>query len=120
MVRILMVEDNPEMRRLLFQVLKRDDVKIEIGENCYEAKCLLQEKAYDWVTLDLDLPDGSGVEVLQAIQLQYPDTKVIIISFGATDPAMKEQLLTLGAAAVLPKPFDPGELTGCIYGQQTP
>ena len=115
-MRILIVEDAVIIRTALYEMLKRPDVEIDTAESCGEALRLLQENAYDWVTLDLRLPDGSGIDILEAIRLQRPDTRVAVISFDAYDRALRKRVLSLGATAVFPKPFDEEEFINCIYG----
>ena len=115
-MRILVVDDMPLILEVLCDGLNKPGTEIDRATSCQEAFSLLAENIYDWATLDLSLPDGSGIDILKKIRAKHPNTHVVIISVDAHDPFLKKQLLSMGAEAVFPKPFDLEELIECIYG----
>ncbi len=115
-MRILIVDNSPAVLEVLYDILKKPGVKIDTAGNCSEAFELLSKNSYDWATLDLSLPDGNGVDILKEIRIRHLNACVAIISFNAYEPGLCKRLLSLGADAVFPKPFEPRELIECIYG----
>ncbi len=109
MMKILLVEDNPELTQNILQYLTQEGILCETATTCYEAEDRLLAFAYDCVLLDLMLPDGNGLDLLQLIKNRGMKTSVLIIS--AKD-ALDDRLrgLDLGADDYLPKPFHLAEL----------
>jgi len=107
-VRVLIVDDEPEIRRFLRASLKAYQYEV------YEADCGVQALAAfsghrpDLVILDLGLPDLDGVEVTRRIRAQG-ETPVIILSVRDRE-ADKIEALDAGADDYLTKPFGVGEL----------
>ena len=66
--KILIVDDDPEIRRLLLRVLQAEDLELVECATGGEATDLLMEKDFDLVLLDLGLPDRHGMEVLEESQ----------------------------------------------------
>lgn len=109
MMKILLVEDNPELTQNILLYLSQEGIVCETVANCFEAEDRLLAFAYDCVLLDLMLPDGNGLDILQLIKSRGIKTSVLIIS--AKD-ALDDRLrgLDLGADDYLPKPFHLAEL----------
>lgn len=85
-IRVLIVDDVPEVRRLLKTALRFRGLFSVVGEasNGAEAIARAAELRPDVVVLDIGLPDIAGQEVLTRIREQVPDTKVVV--FTGTDP----------------------------------
>lgn len=111
---ILIIDDEPDICRLLQLSLSKHGYKVKYVHALKEGMQFLKRQQPDILFLDIHLPDGSGLEALPLIKAQYPDLPVITIS--AYDNGMeKQQALTAGAARFLPKPFNVGELQDIIY-----
>ena len=109
MMKILLVEDNPELTQNILLYLSQEGIVCETVTNCFEAEDRLLAFAYDCVLLDLMLPDGNGLDLLQLIKSREMKTSVLIISAkDALDDRLKG--LDLGADDYLPKPFHLAEL----------
>jgi len=112
--RILIVEDNPADQQFLLETLEQAGYSAEVVPSCAEAIRHLQRERVDAVLLDLLLPDGPGLDVLQAIRTDGPnrDTPVIIISVVPD--------LALAAAfpvqCVLTKPVGAEDLRAALAG----
>lgn len=117
-MRALIVDDNSTVLEVLETILKRPETQIDKAQNCREALDSLAKNTYDWVTLDLKLPDGSGIDLLKHIRGEHSGVRVVIVSVSASNPLLKKKLLSLGADMVLPKPFPPEVLLEFIYGEQ--
>lgn len=106
--KVLIVDDEPQIRRLIHAALTRADYATVEAENAREALEKLRTERPDISLLDLGLPDRDGLELVPLFK-QHSDTTLIIISArDATE--QKVAALDLGADDYLTKPFDTDEL----------
>ena len=105
MQRILVVEDEPDLRKVLSTLLRRAGHKVDLAENGVLGCERLQQEVYDVVITDLRLPEADGLQVLRTSKSLYADTPVIIITAYSTDEAA-EEARRLGAFNYILKPFD--------------
>ena len=106
--RVLVVEDEPEIRGLIVLHLKREGFEVdEIGDG-YEARRLIESRAYNLILLDWMLPNMSGLELTQWAR-RRPDLGIVPILFvtARTEPSHIAEGLDAGADDYLTKPFDP-------------
>ncbi len=109
--KILVVDDEPAIRRLLATSLTRAGYRIVEAENAREALAALHIDKPDAVLLDLGLPDRDGLELVPL--LRAAGTSVIVVSArDATD--QKVAALDLGADDFVTKPFDTEEVLARI------
>ncbi len=102
--KILVVDDDPEMRRLLEDVLSREGYTVFQAENGSEALLKLRERSYDVIILDKIMTGLSGLEILPGIKVVQPEARVILITaFGDRETYL--EALGKGATAYLAKPF---------------
>lgn len=69
--RILIVDDEPDIRELLDITLGRMKLDTRSAKNLAEAQALLAGEAFDLCLTDMRLPDGTGLELVQHIQQRY-------------------------------------------------
>src|SRR4030043_687191 len=81
---ILVIDDEPNLRRSLGLILQRAGYNITTAANASEALHLLQSGAYDLTFLDIKLPDQNGIVLLPQIKELYPDMPVLILTAHAT------------------------------------
>lgn len=106
--KILVVDDELHIRRLIRAALERADYAIVEAENARGAVDLLRSERPDITLLDLGLPDRDGLELVPLFK-QHSDTTLIVVSArDATEE--KVAALDLGADDYLTKPFDTDEL----------
>ena len=103
--KILIVDDEPDLRQLLKTILEPDFNIAEAENGAALQKCLLQDPA-DVILLDLKLPDANGLDLLPVIKKAWPDTEVIVLTGEATFDAAV-QATKRGAYHFINKPFDP-------------
>jgi len=103
--RILVVEDEPDLRKVLASLLKREGYHVDLAESGLRAFEMLGKEIYDLVITDVRLPGASGIEVLRVTRETYPDAPVIVITAFASDEAA-EEARRLGAFNYITKPFD--------------
>jgi putative two-component system response regulator len=108
-VRILIVEDDEHVGRLVRAMLEDKGYTCSIATNATDAKRLLDETEPELVLCDVNLPDASGLDLTRHATASHRDTAVVMMS-GLDDPAVAEDALTLGAYGYIIKPFTPNEL----------
>lgn len=112
-VKILVVDDDVEMLRLLEDVLAREGYSVSLAENSSEALIKLNEEQYDFIILDDRMPGLNGLEVLPGIKLVQPRVAVILTTaFGGRETY--QEAIGKGAMAYLAKPFGMSVLTQMI------
>lgn len=112
-MKILLIEDEKEMRQILRQTLERENYTVESARNYQEALSKVGVYEYDCILLDIGLPDGNGLEILKELKRQNKSDGVIIISAkNSLDDKLKG--LNLGADDYLPKPFHMAELNARV------
>ncbi len=107
MIKILMIEDDPEFAELLTEYLAQFDMKVTNFEDPFLGLSAGVYN-YDLMILDLTLPGMDGLEVCEEAARKYDIP--IIISSARSDIEDKVKSLELGADDYLPKPYDPKEL----------
>jgi len=106
--KVLIVDDELHIRRLIHAALARADYAIVEAESAREALDLLRDERPDIVLLDLGLPDRDGLELVPLVKQQSDTTLIVVSARDATD--QKVAALDLGADDYLTKPFDTDEL----------
>lgn len=110
--KVLTVEDDPHIRRLLRAALHRADYEVLEASAAREALSLIEIEHPDVVLLDLGLPDRDGLELIQLIRSR---SKAIILVVSARENSEeKVAALDLGADDYVTKPFDTEELLARI------
>ena len=107
---LLMVEDSLSMAALYRAYLAETDYQVRIVTDLVSAKEELAQRQPDLVLLDVELPDGSGLELLDIIQTTYSSTEVVIMTANGSS-AMAMKAIEDGAFDFLNKPFDAARLT---------
>ena len=106
--KVLIVDDEPQIRRLIHSALARADYAVIEAENARIALEQVADERPDIVLLDLGLPDRDGLELVPIIKNQSDATLIIVSAREATEE--KVSALDLGADDYLTKPFDTNEL----------
>ena len=101
----MVVDDEPEVRLVLSEFLTGRGYEVTMAESGLQALALLPQAAPDVVLLDVSMPDMDGVETLKRLLSTSPGLSVIMVTANA-DVGVTSQLLALGAADYIPKPFD--------------
>jgi DNA-binding response OmpR family regulator len=116
-VRILIVEDDKIIGDGLVQGLLMDNYAVDWVETKATAETALQTTPYDLLLLDIGLPDGSGLDVLNKLRREKNDLPVLILT-AYDETAHKIKGLDSGADDYLVKPFDLDELRARIRALQ--
>jgi len=106
---VLVVDDEPNLRRVLSAQLSRDGYDVHTAEDGAQALAVLAEHHIDLVITDLKMPGVDGMELLRrTLKLDAELPVVMITAHGTVDNAV--EALKLGAFDYITKPFDQGEV----------
>ncbi len=103
MSRVLVVDDDPEIRETMSSLLQRQDITHDLAQNLSSTRELLKKNLYDLILLDVVLPDGNGLDLLPEINALDNPPEVIILT-GKGDPEGAELAIERGAWDYLLKP----------------
>jgi len=113
-MKILIIEDERELAKSMVQYLSEEKYLCEVAGTFAEAWDKIQQFDYDCILLDITLPDGNGLKILEELKNSNKQDGVIIISAkNSLDDKIKG--LQIGADDYLTKPFHLSELTARIY-----
>lgn len=112
-MKILIIEDEPSLRELIQRSLEKERYVVEAAADFQSGLRKIEDYDYDCILLDIMLPDGNGLNLLEQLKKMRKRENVIIIS--AKDSLDDKVLgLELGADDYLPKPFHLAELNARI------
>lgn len=113
MAKVLIVDDEPGMRRILDVNLRRDSHVVVEAAGVSEALDLIRRDDFDVILTDQKMPDGSGLDILSAAQEDDPTTSVIFLTaVGSVELAVES--MRQGAFDFLTKPFVPEVVRSAI------
>ncbi|MDR1910600.1 MAG: response regulator [Holosporales bacterium] len=108
-VTVLVVDDDPQLRELLKEFLKRNGFIVYLADNVDTAQSLLEREVFSAIVLDIMLPGKTGIEWTREIKEQGIATPVLLLTARAL-PQERVSGLEAGADDYLSKPFEPQEL----------
>ena len=112
--RLLIVDDDGEMRDLLRKVLEKEGYRVSVAGDGREALVVLARGTFDLVVTDMLMPHDGGLELLESLHQIHPTLPVIIVTaFG--DWHSYTRALELGAAAFISKPLRMSELIAAVH-----
>lgn len=108
--RILVVDDEEAVTRLLRKTLQRNGyVTVEAASSAEEARLRVDEDEYHLMMTDVQMPGGSGLDLLETIRPQRPNLATILVT-ASDDPDLVNKALDLGAYGYVVKPFKQTEV----------
>jgi two-component system, OmpR family, KDP operon response regulator KdpE len=111
-IKILVIDDEPQIRKLLKLTLEANDYEVILAETAKSGLQLAASRIPELILLDLNLPDEEGSVVLKEIK-DWSAAQVIILSVRSSEND-KIKLLDAGADDYITKPFHSGELLARI------
>lgn len=112
-MKILVIEDEAELRDVLTQSLEKESFVVESASDFVSALDKVGVYDYDCILLDINLPGGSGLDILKELKKMGKTDGVIIVS-ARNSVDDKVEGLALGADDYLAKPFHTAELTARV------
>lgn len=113
MAKLLLVDDDARICRLVSRALREDGHDVTVATTGGETLNLISDDHYQLVILDLRMPGLDGFAVLRELGMIAPDTPVLVLS-GVADVDSRVRCLQMGAADFLLKPFAVAELTARV------
>jgi two-component system KDP operon response regulator KdpE len=113
--RLLVVEDEPRMQRLLQSQLTLNGWEVQVVGGAQEAMAVIagnEGNAISLILLDIGLPDGDGLDICRKVR-EWSNVPIILVT-AADTPQLKVAALEMGADDYLTKPFHTGELVARI------
>ena len=108
--RVLVVDDDPDIRRMVRAVLEYDGYTVDVAEDGYTALRVLEATRPDCVVLDVMMPGIDGYTVLDRIRSGDRGAVPVVMLTAAADDGNAWQAWTKGVDYFLAKPFDADEL----------
>ena len=109
MAKVLIVDDDEIICSILENIIRTDGHECVTAFDAGQARAALERAKFDLVTLDIDMPGESGLDLLGFIHNAYPDMAAIMISH-IEDPETAKQALEAGAYGYISKPFEREEV----------
>lgn len=122
MTKVIIIDDEEDIRIVLKEIFVRAGFDVEVASNGDDGLNLLREQGADLVITDIIMPGSDGVETAYDIRMEFPKTKIIVMSGGGnaaslgyepaaiTTSAYLASAAAVGADLTLTKPFDRDEL----------
>jgi len=101
-VKVLIVEDNLSMRRMIRRIVARVAGTISECDDGAAACSLYAEERPDWVLMDIDLGQVNGITATRSIKAEYPDARVVIVT-NYDDEQLREAAKVAGACGYVLK-----------------
>ncbi len=113
MVRIMIIEDDEEMRSLLKDFFEEEGFETDSVSNGVDALKVLSGDHFDLVITDLQMPGLTGLDILPTIRRLKPETPIIVMTaYGSED--LRRRTLERGATIYLEKPIRLSQLKTLI------
>lgn len=106
---ILVVDDDPQMRRVLTRVLEGAEHECMAVETVADARTAMRDPACQLVLCDVMMPGESGFDLVREARRERPDLPIVMIS-AVTDVSLATLALELGAYGYVTKPFEPNQV----------
>ena len=115
--RVLVVDDEENVRKLVRVSLTKAGYDVEEAENGEEAEKIIQAKdnplMVDVILCDIRMPKVNGIEAITFFQKQYPSVPIVVIT-GFPDTEMAVNFLKQGVMDYVPKPIDGSKLLDVV------
>ena len=108
-VAVLVVEDEPMIRRILTRVLGANGYRCSEAPDAAEALRLITQDDFALVMTDMNMPGDSGMDLIKQISVSHPEVATVMVT-GVDDASFAETALRLGAYGYIIKPFQTNEI----------
>ncbi len=107
---VMIVDDEKIIRESFFHWFEKSGHRVDTAASGDEALEKMEAVCFDLLLVDIKMPGMSGIDLLERVKKEYPDTSVIIITaYGSIESAV--EAMKLGATDYLLKPFKPNQLS---------
>ena len=116
MRRILIIDDEPQIRLLLKKMLEKEGFNVITASDGKEGMKLFNKEPFDLVITDIIMPEKEGIEIIQELRKNHPNLPIIAISGGgrnSSDSYLKMAKM-FGANEIFEKPVEKQKLINAI------
>lgn len=110
----LIIEDDPDLRTLLSNILSREIASVLSSDNLKNAQELVNDNKPDFIILDNNLPDGQGINYIKTFRALCPRASIFLIS---ALPNLKEEASKYGADGYIEKPLRIADIQSLLHKQ---
>ena len=114
MARILVIDDEPQVRRLIRQMLARAGHEVVEAADGAEGLASVRTARPDVIVTDILMPNKEGIETVRELNREAPGLPILVISGNPGSTLYMEMAKMLGAHAALAKPFRAAELLRAV------
>ncbi len=116
---ILVVDDDDLLRQQLARALERRGLEVRAASGFAEAQRMIEEESPELAVVDLKMPDGSGLKLVEALHRIDPTTKIVVLTgYGSIATAI--DAVRIGATYYLQKPADADEVLAAFLKGEGP
>jgi YesN/AraC family two-component response regulator len=94
--RLVIVDDEEPIRRMLARLLEHDGYECEVASDGEQARSLISQGDFDLVLTDMDMPGISGLDLIMEVSHDHPETATVMIT-GLDDTTLAHTALEMGA-----------------------
>ena len=107
MARIIVIEDEGILCKVLVEILLRRGHEADSAQSGEKGMEMLRQEPFDVALVDIRLPDIDGLDLAREIHLEFPNTRIILMSGGSEsqDEEYREMAMSYGVSEVIHKPF---------------
>jgi DNA-binding response OmpR family regulator len=116
MPKLLVIEDETDILKVMYKVLKKDGFDVVVAVDGYQGVDFAHREKPDLIVLDLMLPAGGGLTVLQHLKTSTKTMNIpVVVLTGMQDEVYKKKVIDKGVEAYLEKPYDSKVLIKTIH-----
>jgi DNA-binding response OmpR family regulator len=117
---ILVADDDRTFNHLVCRGLRQAGYSVTSAFDAFQASTMILRGQFEAVILDIQMPAGTGLEVLKRLKNSCRCMETVVIVVSATcDESMRKQVTDLGAEEYLAKPFDVSKLVGMLRARSS-
>jgi two-component system, response regulator RegA len=117
-MKVLLVDDDDVLRGRLEKELRKRNCNIVSAGNASEVADVIRDTSIDAAVVDLRLPDGTGLQLVELVHEQYRDARIIVLT-GYGSIATAVEAMRLGAHDYLSKPCSMGRIWEALTAEDT-
>ena len=110
---LLIVDDDAPLRKRMARAMEQRGFAVKTAESVTAGKAITTEFLPDYAIIDLKLEDGSGLDVVKALQAANPSCRIVILT-GFGNIATAVAAVKAGALDYLPKPANPDQIVAAL------
>lgn len=114
-MKALIVDDEDDIGFMVSRFLTKEGIQTEVANRIVEAKNRVSQQDYDLYILDINLPDGTGFDLIPTIQQKDDPCNIVMIS-AHDGPEEAQKINEYGVDAFIKKPFTKSEVIQVVQG----